>query len=66
MQRLNSQRHEQALAAVTNINRCSGCSADDELLSAFFAPPSYGKFNVQPIVAAELQLLNERFVEPLQ
>jgi hypothetical protein len=55
----NQQLQLQISAAMANIKQCGACASDDSLLAAFFAPPSYGKFDVQPLSAARLQLLYE-------
>ena len=60
MMQLNAQLQQQAGAAVANINQCRGCTSDDALLAAFFAPPSYGRFHVPALTDLKLQQLRDR------
>jgi hypothetical protein len=60
IKQINSRLKQQSLVAISNIKQCRGCSSDDALLAAFFAPPSYGVFDVPPPPAARLQLLRDK------
>jgi hypothetical protein len=60
MKEMNSQVKLQASLAVANIKQCRASTSDDALLTAFFAPPSYGKFDVQPLPATRLLMLRDK------
>jgi hypothetical protein len=50
---------QQAFVAIGSIKHCRTCASDDALLAAFFAPPSYGVFDVQPPPATALHALRD-------
>lgn len=60
MKQMNSQVKQQASVAVANIKQCRASTSEDALLTAFFAPPSYGKFDVPPLPATRLLMLRDK------
>ncbi len=60
LKQMNSQVKQQASIAVANIKQCRASTSDDALLAAFFAPPSYGKFDVPPLPATRLLMLRDK------